>query len=49
MNKQTREITEKDIIPTEEYNKERKKIRKDLIEFKKKKKSTLRSLCYILF
>ena len=41
MNKQTREITEKDIIPTEEYNKERKKIRKDLIEFKKKRRVPL--------
>ena len=35
MGKQAREVTEADIIPLEQYVKDRKQLRKKIIEFKK--------------
>ena len=41
MNKESRQITIEDIIPLSEYSKNRKKIRKEIIEFKKNRRITL--------
>ena len=41
MNKESRQITIEDIIPLSEYSKNRKKIRKEIIEFKKNRRIAL--------
>ena len=41
MNKESRQITIEDIIPLSEYSKNRKKIRKEIIEFKKNRRIPL--------
>ena len=41
MNKQTKQVTIQDIIPLSEYSKNRKKIRKEIIEFKKNRRVSL--------
>ena len=41
MSKEAREVTKNDIIPLEQYSKNRKQLRKDLIEFKKHRKVSL--------
>ena len=41
MAKQSRRVTEADIISLEQYSQNRKKLRKELIEFKKNRRVTL--------
>ena len=41
MSKEAREVTKDDIIPLEQYSKNRKQLRKDLIEFKKYRRISL--------
>ena len=41
MGKQTREVTKTDIIPLEQYSKNRKQLRKEIIEFKKTRRVPL--------
>ena len=41
MGKQTREVTKADIIPLEQYSKNRKQLRKEIIEFKKTRRIPL--------
>jgi len=41
MSKQSRQVTETDIIPLEQYSKNRKKLRKEIIKFKKDRKVPL--------
>ena len=41
MSKEAREVTTNDIIPLEKYSKNRKQLRKDLIEFKKNRRVSL--------
>ena len=41
MSKEAREVTKNDIIPLKQYSKNRKQIRKDLIEFKKHRRISL--------
>ena len=41
MGKQTREVTKTDIIPLEKYSKNRKQIRKEIIDFKKNRRVPL--------
>jgi len=38
MNKQSRLVTKKDLLPLDEYSNQRKKLRKKLVEFKKKRR-----------
>ena len=41
MSKQTRQVTKADLIPLEQYSKDRKRLRKEIIEFKKKRRVSL--------
>ena len=41
MSRQAREVTKEDIIPLEQYAKDRKKLRKEIIEFKKDRRISL--------
>ena len=41
MNKQTRTVTQADIIPLDQYSKNRKQLRKKIIEFKKNRRIPL--------
>ena len=41
MNKEVREITKEDLIPIEEYSKKRKFLRKEIVDYKKKRRVPL--------
>ena len=41
MNKQTREVTKADLIPADEYAKNRKEFRKEIVSYKKERRISL--------
>ena len=49
MPKEKRVIEKSDIIPLDLYTKQRKDLRKKIVEFKKNRSIPFRSLCNILF
>ena len=48
MSKDKRKIQKEDIIPLDVYIKNRKELRKNIVNFKKKKKDCIRSICNFL-
>ena len=49
MPKEKREIHNSDIMPLDAYIEQRKELRKNIVEFKKKRRNSIGPLCNILF
>jgi hypothetical protein len=49
MPKEKREISKEDIMPLDVYTKNRKELRKNIVDFKKDRRVALGTICNILF